>query len=285
VINLDAARTFVHSHARLIDRRRFQHAIDGAPAQLVLTALTAYRNTDGGFGALEPDLRTPASQPIPLRYAMDVLATIPPSPESRALGRRALDWLSTVTNEDGGVPFVLPTVVEQPAAPWMQLAPESSLLATAQLLAGALRLRLEHPWVARAGDYCWPRVADVTPGDGYTFKYVVDLLDVAPDGAFADQQALRLAALVPADGHVPVEGAIEGEELDPMTLAPWPSHIGARLLDERALEQALDDLEAGQRDDGGWDFTWAKWNPAAAWEWRGAVTIEALLTLQAYRRL
>lgn len=63
--DLAAARTFVHTHARLLDRRRFQHLVDGAPADLVLSALRAYRNTDGGVGALEPDLRSPDSQPIP----------------------------------------------------------------------------------------------------------------------------------------------------------------------------------------------------------------------------
>jgi len=44
-------------------------------------------------------------------------------------------------------------------------------------------------------------------------------------------------------------------------------------------------LEAGQDADGGWNFSWAKWNPSAVWEWRGAVTIDALRTLQAYDRI
>ncbi|WP_375423017.1 hypothetical protein [uncultured Friedmanniella sp.] len=285
MINLDAARTFVHSHARLIDRRRFQHAFDDAPAELVVTALAAYRNPDGGFGALEPDLRTPASQPIPLRYAMDVLATVPSTGETRALGLGALDWLSTVTNDDGGVPFVLPGADEQPAAPWMRATPESSLLATAQLLAGATRLGLDHPWLERAGEYCWARIDDVSPGDAYTFKYVVDLLDVVPDRDRADQQLQRLADLVPADGRLGVEEGAPGEELDPLALAPSPDHAGTRLLGAAALERALDHLEGGQRGDGGWDFTWTKWNPAAAWEWRGVVTVEALLTLQSHRGL
>lgn len=182
MIDLAAARTFVHSHARLVERRRFQHAFDEAPAELVLTAVTAYRNPDGGFGALEPDLRTPASQPIPLRYAMDVLADIPSSATSQALALGGMDWLSTVSNDDGGVPFVLPTALEQPAAFWMQPAPESSLLATSQLLAAALRLGLDHSWTAAATDYCWARVGEVSPGDAYTFKYVSTCLTSRPTG-------------------------------------------------------------------------------------------------------
>jgi hypothetical protein len=285
VIDLDAARTFLHSHSRLLDRRRFQHAFDGAPGELVTAALMAYRNPDGGFGALEPDLRTPDSQPIPVRYAFDVLATLPRGREAEALARGALDWLVTVTNDDGGVPFVLPSALDQPAAAWMQPSPESSLLATAQLAAGGLRLELDHPWLVAASDYCWARVGDVSLGNAYEFKYMVDFLDAASDRARADDEVARLAGLMPSDGRIPVEGGADGEELDPLVLSPWPEHVGGRLLDPTVLDRGLDALEAGQQADGGWDFAWAKWNPAATWEWRGAVTIEALRTLLSYRRI
>lgn len=285
MIDLDAARSFVHSHARLVDRRRFQHAFDGAPAELVLASVRAYRNPDGGFGALEPDLRTPASQPIPVRYALDILVTLPWSDERQALALASLDWLTTVTNDDGGVPFVLASAAEQSAAAWMRPAPESSLLATAQLAAGAQRLELDHPWLVSAAAYCWERLGNVTPEDAYTFKYVVDFLDATPERSRADQELERLARLVPAEGRIRVAGGAEGEELEPVVVAPWPEHAGARVLGAAALRRGLDNLEAGQSPDGGWDFTWAKWNPVAAWEWRGAVTIEALRTLRAYGRL
>ena len=283
--DLAAARTFVHGHARLVDRRRFQHAFDGAPAQLVLAAVHSYQNPDGGFGALEPDLRTPASQPVPVRYALEILATLPPSEQRRSMGLRSLDWLQSISNQDGGVPFVLPSAAELPAAAWLQPAPGSSLLATSQLTAAALRLELDHPWLSAAADYCWAHLGAVTPADAYTLKYVVDLLDATSDRVRADRELDRLAGLVPADGRIVVEGGTEGEELDPLALAPWPGHAGVRLFDPEALRHALDALEAGQHDDGGWDFSWAKWSPTASWEWRGAVTIEALRTLQAYGRL
>ncbi len=285
MINLDAARTFVHSHARLVDRRRFQYAFDGAPAELVLAALAAYRNPDGGIGALEPDLRTPASQPIPVRYALEILATVPRSKDRETLALGALDWLESVTNSDGGVPFVLPSAAEQPAAFWLQPSPESSMLATAQLTAAALRLELDHPWLAGAAAYCWAQIGDVSPADAYTFKYVVDFLDATPDRGLADQELDRLAAAMPANGRIAVEGGVEGEQLDPLVIAPWPGHAGTQLFDPTALHHRLDALETGQNADGGWDFDWAKWNPAAAWEWRGAVTIDALRTLQAFDRL
>jgi len=219
MIDVDAARTFMHSYARLLDRRRFQHAFDDAPAELVLAAVTAYRNPEGGFGALEPDLRAPSSQPIPTRYALDVLAELPPCDECRALALGALDWLATVTNADGSVPFVLPSGGDQPAAFWLQPSPESSLLATAQLAAAAHRLELDHPWLARATAYCWGHVRGISPAEAYTFRFSVDFLDAVPDRARADAEIDRLTQLMPADGRIVVTEGVEGEELDPLVIA------------------------------------------------------------------
>lgn len=284
MIDIAAARTFVHSHARLLDRRRFQHLVDHAPADLVVCALSAYRNTDGGIGALEPDQRTSDSQPIPVRYAFDVLAELPASDQTRSLALGALDWLTAVSNDDGGLPLVLASEPEQPAAPWLPTSTESSLLATAQLAAGAHRLGLDHPWLTIASAYCWARTEQVTPGDGYTFLYFVDLLDSTPERDRAETELDRLGALMPASGHLAVEGGAEGEGLDPLTIAPRPQHAGVRLFEGHVLEQALDTLEAGQGQDGGWDFDFPHWNPAAVWEWRGAVTVDAVRKLMAYHR-
>jgi hypothetical protein len=183
------------------------------------------------------------------------------------------------------VPFVLPSGDEQAAAFWLQPAPESSLLSTAQLAAAALRLDLDHPWLAGVAAYCWARMGDVSPSEAYTFKFVVDFLDATPDRARAAAHLHLLADLVPRDGRIVVTEGVEGEELAPLTIAPSPDHAGARLFEPAVLARAVDRLESEQTADGGWDFTWAKWNPAAAWEWRGAVTVEALRTLRAYGRL
>ena len=64
--DLPAAARFLESTARVLERRVFDHRFEGADPGPVLHALKAYRNDDGGFGhALEPDIRDPASQPIP----------------------------------------------------------------------------------------------------------------------------------------------------------------------------------------------------------------------------
>lgn len=182
------------------------------------------------------------------------------------------------------MPFVLSSSPEQPAAPWLPPSPESSLLATAQLAAGAHRLDLDHPWLTSAASYCWARAEQVTPGDAYAFRYFVDFLDATPNRTRADAELDRLVGLMPSTGHLVVAEGAEGEALDPLAIAPWPQHAGTRLLERQVLESALDELDDGQREDGGWDFAWDHWSPAAAWEWRGAVTVDAVRTLTAYGR-
>ena len=46
---------------------------DGSPNSVV-DALRLYQNANRGFGnALEPDIRCPDSQPVPVQYALKVL--------------------------------------------------------------------------------------------------------------------------------------------------------------------------------------------------------------------
>jgi hypothetical protein len=260
-------------------------ADDGTTTDTVLAALDAYVNPDGGVGLLEPDLRTPSSQPSAVLYALGVLEELGVS--GAPLVAPALDWLQTVTDPDGGVPFVLPTAKGWPHAPWWapQDDPPSSLLMTAGLAAAGHRLGVEHPWLATATEYVWPALQSVTPSDPYAFRYVIAFLDAVPDRARADAALDGLAHLVPADGVLRVRAGAEGETLGALEVAPRPEHAGRRLFPDDLIERELDALAAAQQDDGGWTFSWAAWNPAVAWEWRGMVTVEALKTLRAYGRL
>jgi hypothetical protein len=287
MIDLDAAAQFVHGHGRLLERRRFDHLLGPTPdADAVLRAVDAYRNPDGGVGLLEPDLRTPTSQPSAVLYAFEVLGEVGAAPDGLTAG--ALGWLQTITNADGGIPFVLPSAKGWPHAPWWTPtdAPPSSLLMTAGVAAAAYRLQLgAHPWVDAAAAYVWEAMATLSLSDPYAFRSTVHFLDAAPDRARASAELDRLRERVPSDGVLKVEAGVEGETLSALEVAPRPDHAGRALFPDALVEQQLQELEAGQRPDGGWDFTWAAWNPAVAFEWRGMVTLNALTTLRAYGRL
>jgi hypothetical protein len=291
--DLAAAAQFVAAHGRLLERRRFAHLFgDGSPdgdgttgAAPVLAALAAYRNADGGIGFLEPDLRTPTSQPSAVLYALELLDEI--GVRDTPLAAEALDWLQTVTNDDGGVPFVLASARGWPHAPWWtpQDDPPSSLLMTAGIAAAVHRLGLDHPWLAGASDHVWAALPDLTPSDPYAFRYAVGFLDAVPDRGRADAALDALADTVPADGVLRVSAGAEGETLGALEVAPRPDHAGRRLFPPDLIERELDALAAAQQDDGGWTFSWAAWSPAVAWEWRGVVTVDALKTLRADGRL
>jgi hypothetical protein len=106
-IDLLAARNFMATHARVLDRRRFELLDGETDPSGVLAALDGYRNSDGGYGwALEADLRSPESQPAAALHAFEVLEAIAPTtaPQAAAL----CDSLDSVTLSDGGLPMALP---------------------------------------------------------------------------------------------------------------------------------------------------------------------------------
>ena len=269
--DIDAARTFVALHARLVDRRRFDHLIDGGSPEPVVAAVGAYANPDGGFaGVIEPDVRTTTSQPIGVLTAFEILHEAgAPAP------RAALDWLASLAR-DGGVPFSLTSVRDAPHAPWMAPSEAPSLHMTAALAAAALRLGAQHAWVDAACDFCRARIPDVDGSAAYELKYALEFLDAAGDAEGIE----RLRPLIPADGRLPVRGGIEGEALAVLDLAPRPG-LARRLFTAEQLEAARAELAAGQRDDGGWDVDFLEWSPLVALEWRGRRTVDALARLAA----
>jgi hypothetical protein len=54
------------------------------------------------------------------------------------------------------------------------------------------------------------------------------------------------------------------------------------LFDEALLRRHLGALADAQEEDGGWPISWQAISPGVELEWRGAVTIKALRTLEAY---
>ncbi|HEX3976107.1 MAG TPA: hypothetical protein VHW96_07560 [Solirubrobacteraceae bacterium] len=292
-VDLAAAQAFIDTHGRLLDRRR--HALltgerDGdADRAAVLAALEAYRNPDGGYGwGLEPDLRSPDSQPAAAGHAFEVFAEARPasSPHAAAL----CDWLDAITLPDGGLPFVLSMSSSAGVAPWFAGGEPalSSLQITAFVAAAAHRVAAHdpavagHPWLERATTYCLDAIAALD-GDpfAYALAFSIRLLDALHDrqlGATAEMDAL--ASHVPADGRVPVTGGAEGETLRPLDIAPDPGRPSRALVDSGAVTADLRRLADGQRDDGGWTVDYLPISPAGSLDWRGYATVKAIATLR-----
>jgi hypothetical protein len=199
----------------------------------------------------------------------------------------AADWLATVTRDDGGIPFCLPSALDYPRNPIWQPVDASSLIQTAANAAALYELGVEHPWLDGASAFLWRRLeeldlatADPNPGTGYEVRFAITFLNAVPDAARAEA---ALDAMAPSlDRFVAPEPG--GDVQTALDLAPSPDSRSRRLFDAADIERNLDALEAAQQPDGGWMFGWDEWNPAATFEWRGVVTINALRVLRTNRR-
>jgi hypothetical protein len=283
-VDVDAAERFVLSNARLLDRHRTAVLLDGAPVELVLDALRAYRNSDGGFGhALEPDIRAPTSEPSSTLHALRVLAGVG-ALDDPMVGEAAA-WVATIAEPDGGVQFSLPASAAFPRAPFLgPPAPGGSFFTLA--LAGLLwEAGSGEPWLERATGWCWARLEE--PGDlhAYGVKCALDFLDRVPDEARANEAIERLRPHLEADGSIPVTGGAKNERLTALTLSERPGSRSRALFTDEQIEADLDQLEQEQQPDGGWMFDFGVWSPGQLAECRGLATLQALATLGAHGRL
>ena len=178
---LSSAQTFLLNNGRLLERHLFAYLFEDGPRAKVINALKAYQNEDGGFGnALEPDKRAPSSQPIDQESALRILDDVG---LNGAVVEGLCDYLTTVTTDEGGVPFTLPSVQDAPHAPWWntdESNPPASLNPTASIVGLLHKHSYMHPWLDRATTFCWERLE--SPGDleVHTLLSVVVFLEHAP---------------------------------------------------------------------------------------------------------
>lgn len=281
--DLPAAQTFVWTNARLLDRHRFAYLFLDGPREPVLAALDAYRAGDGAYGhALEPDLRGPDAQPAAVETALRVLVEV--DALRGPAGAAALAWLARVA-PDGGIPFMLPSGLAHPRAPWWQTEPRppGSLTMTGLIAGTLLGAGLDDPWLERVAGWLWERVDNLTELSPYDARGALAFLDATPDAERAERALARIAPLL--EPLVARDPAQPGEKHTPLDFSAWPGSRSRALFEPRVVEAHLDHLAAAQGDDGGWTFDWAAWSAAASAEWRGNVTVHTLTLLRAHGRL
>ena len=272
-----AAQGFIWSVARLVDRHRYAMLFLSGPRAPVAAALSGYQNDDGGFGhALEPDLRCPQSQPAPTLYALEMLQEARLSDSEMARGARA--WIASIAADDGGIPQALPGFEPYPHSPWWSSAPGSMLTFALAAVMHAGTLTGEE-WLGRATEWCWRAIEGAATPSGYWLKFACAFLDTVPD---EDRARAALAALRPRIdlAKLTPTGGIEGERIRPLDISPRPDSRSRQLFSAADIDAHLDDVEAGQLEDGGWMFDWLAWAPAQTADWRGTVTIRALTWLR-----
>jgi hypothetical protein len=283
--DINAAQRFLSANARVLDWRQFECLFrDGDPGT-VRDAVAAYRNPDGGFGhALEPDGRSPGSQPLAIEFALRTLDET--DAWDAGLAEGACDWLAEHAPAEGGAVFVDSSIEGWPHAPWW--VPEDghpASLITTGLLAATLHARgVSHAWLDRATSLLWEQIGALTGTGPYDMRAVARFLDHVPDRERAQRAFDRVGPMIIDQGLVTVDPDAPGEIHTPLDFAPLPGSLARRLFDKPVIEAHLDHLAAAQRHDGGWMFNWQAWSPAAEREWRGAMTVGALFLLRANGR-
>ncbi|WP_326700256.1 hypothetical protein OG909_24990 [Streptomyces sp. NBC_01754] len=296
VPSLARAEQFVWLTARVLEQRRFAHLFLDGSADAVEAALTAYLNEDGGYGhALEPDLRGPVSQPLHTAHALSVLDSIGRCTGPRV--ERICRYLTEVSTKEGALPALRPSQRGYPTAPFIPVVedPPAELLATGPVVGLLHRNRVWHAWLFRATDFCWAAVDALERSHPYEIEAALAFLDGVPDRARAEAAADRLGHLVREQRLVVLDprrraeypvapGYAPGEHHFPYDYARTPGSLARRWFGEDELEGSLDQLAAGQREDGGWPVGWRRWAPGTELEGRPLVTLRALQTLRAYGR-
>ena len=283
--SIDAARDFLLREGRLLERRRFATEFEGAPDGVV-DALLGYRNADGGFGhGLEPDKRSPHSQPLDVQFAFEALLHSGVSAPDLVHG--ATGFLDTIAEPDGTVPLVMPGVGAFPHAPHVTEDAFPPGLNPTATLAGLLHaLDVAHPWRERATDTCFALLErDGVPAEAHTIHSILVLLEHAPDRARADALVPRVANALPGAGYYRSDPDSTEYGVTPTELAPTPDSPWRVLFDDATFDAHLDRLERDQRPDGGWPISWPAVSVATETEYRSIRTLDALHVLTAYGRL
>jgi hypothetical protein len=288
-IDLSAANDFMATHARVLDRRRLELRNGETGPSAALAALDGYRNSDGGYGwGLEPDLRSPDSQPGAAHHAFEVFEEIAPvtAPQAAAL----CDWLDSISLADGGLPMALPLGITAGSAPWWNAADPSvsSLQITAVTAAAAQRVAphhpdvAAHPWLERATRYCLTAIEAIHDAPfAYVLAFSLRFLDAVHDSRPEAPGLLRrLGAYIPDDGLIRVTGGAEGEMLRPLDVAPYPHRPIRDLFTDDVISADLERLAGLQQEDGGWIVDFSSASPAGSLDWRGYATVRAIDILQ-----
>jgi hypothetical protein len=191
--------------------------------------------------------------------------------------------LATVAAPDGSVSPSFPVIEAYPRAEhWSDWTYTPALNPTAGLAGRLHRMGIDHPWLARATEWCWSALGEEFAEDAHSLLELLVFLAHVPDRARAEALRPKISEWLPkvslyrADPDDPAYG------VTPLHFAPTPDSYGRSLFSDELIEGHLDRLARDQQPDGGWPITWEPPGTASTLEWRGIETLRALRVLTAY---
>ncbi len=292
------AREFLLQCARPLERALFRFHFADAPATEVRQALAAFQNDDGGFGrALEPDFRLPASSGIAttlgLRYLREIGA-----PAGDPLVSAAVRWTQAAFDRGlGRWVAVPPAVNDWPHAPWWTWSgpgqPGFSANPGIEFVAHLWRYRkaVDPEFLSQITVAADALLAQL-PGqpEMHDLLCVIRLAETPSVPARLRNQAVRYVRQAGPAIVARNPASWTGYEVKPLLLAPEADSLLAPLLADTVKDNLQFEIER-QGADGAWAPNW-NWGglfprdwPGAEREWKGVLTLQALLTLRSYGSL
>ncbi|WP_246168250.1 hypothetical protein [Paenibacillus antarcticus] len=284
---MNRARTFVYSNARLLDRKRYEYHFEGGSSEAVVTILRMYQNPDGGFGnALEPDIRTAISQPIPTEMALLIMDEVDAFDPEILEG--IVSYLKQITIPiTGGFPRAFCSLNADPHAPWWTTEEDhiGSMNPTGSILGllykqSVLTSFYKEQWFEQSVQLVWDNMAKIDTKDYHDLIQCITFLENTPDRDRAVPMLRWLDEQLQQHGTIELDPEAGGYVHKVLDFAPRSRSYCRKWVSPEILTQHLTALVNEQREDGGWPIRWPALSPGNEAEWRGSITVDRLLTLR-----
>lgn len=284
---MELARTFVYSNARLLDRKRYEWYFEAGSAEAVLSVLKMYQNADGGFGnALEPDIRTASSQPIPTEMALLIMDEMDLFDQEILEG--VVSYLKQITiHTSGGFPRALCSLNADPHAPWWTTEEDhiASMNPTGRILGllykqSVLTSFYQEPWFEQSVQFVWDTMTQVNTKDYHDLVQCITFLENTPDRDRAVPMLCWLDEQLQQQGTIELDPEAKGYVHKVLDFAPLTNSYCRKWISPEIVTQHLIALANEQQEDGGWPIRWPAISPGNEAEWRGLITVDRLLTLR-----
>jgi len=246
-----------------------------------------YQNSDGGFGnALEPDIRTASSQPIPTEMAlliMDEVGAFDPE-----ILEGIVSYLKQITiPTTGGFPRAFRSLNADPHAPWWRTEEDhrGSMNPTGSILGllykqSVLTSFYKEPWFEHSVQFVWDNMTKIDSKDYHDLIQCITFLTNAPDRDLTTPMLLWLNEQLQQEGTIELDPEAGGYVHKVLDFAPRSSSYCRKWISPEIVTQHLTALVNEQREDGGWPIRWPALSLGNEAEWRGSITVDRLLTLR-----
>jgi len=297
-VKQEKAKRFIFEQARPLEISLYAFHFEGGSRDDVLDELARFQNPDGGFAhGFESDLRTPKSTTIATSLGFQILRETG-ADESCLLVQNGIRFLMQTYDAERKVwPIIVPEVNDHPHAPWWHFGEdrpsrwEEELANPRPEMLGYL-----HDYRELVPESILSSLTEDVISHLDKLPEAIEMHDLLCYSRLIQTKSLpenARARMLPrlkeaADLTVATDASqLAGYGLKPIVLAPSPDSVFARPLRD-AIEANLDYEITSQGEDGAWAPNWS-W-PGDAWqtaeiEWKGVLTLRALLALKNYDRL